>query len=73
MLIIICLYITYHVCYNFDSSVGLQKRSFVILKDEIEKIIICATQEGAGPLLERMYTFLTQKRSVFLYYLLLSS
>ncbi|KAG0610302.1 hypothetical protein M758_7G055000 [Ceratodon purpureus] len=39
-----------------------KKRSFVVMKDEIETIISCQTPDGAGPLLERMYKFLTMKR-----------
>lgn len=49
-------------CEKTDIEVGLQKRSFVVMKDEIETIISCQTPDGAGPLLERMYKFLTMKR-----------
>ncbi|XP_024391699.1 uncharacterized protein [Physcomitrium patens] len=40
-----------------------KKISFMILKDEVETIVKCQTPDGAGPLLERMYKFLTLKRS----------
>ena len=49
------------LCENL-TLVLLQKRSFVVMKDEIETIISCQTPDGAGPLLERMYKFLTMKR-----------
>ncbi|CAM6120788.1 unnamed protein product [Calypogeia fissa] len=39
-----------------------RKKDFVIQSHEIENIIHCKTEEGAGPLLGRMYNFLTQKR-----------
>jgi hypothetical protein len=40
--------------------VPLQKRSFVVMKDEIDSIINCGPHDGSSPFLERMYKCLTQ-------------
>lgn len=51
---------------NFDIHfmkcciVLLQKRSFVVMKDEIDSIINCGPHDGSSPFLERMYKCLTQ-------------
>ncbi|BBN05500.1 hypothetical protein MPTK1_3g13630 [Marchantia polymorpha subsp. ruderalis] len=38
-----------------------RKKGFIAVKDEVDNIIQCNSEDGAGPLLERMYNFLTQK------------
>jgi hypothetical protein len=40
--------------------VPFQKRSFVVMKDEIDSIINCGPHDGSSPFLERMYKCLTQ-------------
>ncbi|KAH9530366.1 hypothetical protein CY35_U002800, partial [Sphagnum magellanicum] len=41
-----------------------QKRSFVVMKDEIDSIINCGPHDGSSPFLERMYKCLTQNGKV---------